>query len=80
VSPGYQRQQPVKRPELGPWGAIDAILEEDKRRPAINYFPVPKDEAPKASSGKVVNLMDALRKSMESDPKGTTKAPKRQSA
>ena len=35
VTPGYQRQQPVKRPKLGPWlGAIDAILEEDKRRPA----------------------------------------------
>ena len=35
VPPGYQRQQPVKRPKLGPWlGMIDAILEEDKRRPA----------------------------------------------
>jgi transposase len=35
VPPGYQRQQPVKRPKLGPWlGAIDAIVEEDKRRPA----------------------------------------------
>jgi transposase len=35
VPPGYQRHQPVKRPKLGPWlGAIDAILEEDKRRPA----------------------------------------------
>jgi hypothetical protein len=35
VPPGYQRQQPVKRPKLGPWlSAIDAILEEDKRRPA----------------------------------------------
>jgi transposase len=35
VPPGYQRQQPVKRPRLGPWvGVIDAILEEDKTRPA----------------------------------------------
>jgi transposase len=35
VPPGYQRQQPVKRPKLGPWiGVIDAILEEDKLRPA----------------------------------------------
>src|SRR5271169_6900119 len=35
VPPGYQRQQPIKRPKLGPWlGAIDAILEEDKQRPA----------------------------------------------
>ena len=33
--PGYQRQQAVKRPKLGPWlGVIDAILEEDKARPA----------------------------------------------
>jgi transposase len=35
VPPGYQRQQPVKRPKLGPWvGVIDAILEDDKQRPA----------------------------------------------
>ena len=35
VPPGYQRQQPVHRPKLGPWlGVIDAILEDDKRRPA----------------------------------------------
>ena len=35
VPPGYQRQQAVKRPKLGPWlGVIDAILEEDKARPA----------------------------------------------
>jgi len=34
VPPGYQRQQPIKRPKLGPWlGVIDAILEEDKARP-----------------------------------------------
>jgi DNA end-binding protein Ku len=30
----------------------------------INHLPVPKDEMPKAESGKVVNLMDALRKSL----------------
>ena len=31
VPPGYQRQQPIKRPKLGPWvGLIDAILEDDK--------------------------------------------------
>ncbi len=30
----YQRQQPVKRPRLGPWiGVIDAILEDDRQRP-----------------------------------------------
>jgi transposase len=35
VPPGYRRQQAVKRPKLGPWlGVIDAILEEDKTRPA----------------------------------------------
>jgi len=35
VPPGYQRQQPVKRPKLGPWfGVIDAILGDDKQRPA----------------------------------------------
>jgi transposase len=29
VPPGYQRQQPVKRPKLGPWlGLIDAMQEE----------------------------------------------------
>ena len=34
VPPGYQRQKPVRRPMLGPWqGVIDAILEDDKRRP-----------------------------------------------
>ena len=33
--PGYQRQQPVRRPKLGPWlGVIDAILKDDKTRPA----------------------------------------------
>jgi transposase len=35
VPPGYQRQQAVKRPKLGPWlGVIDAILDEDRTRPA----------------------------------------------
>ena len=35
VPPGYQRQQPVKRPMLGPWlGVIDVILQDDKQRPA----------------------------------------------
>ena len=34
VPPGYRREQPVKRPRLGPWlGVIDAILEDDKNRP-----------------------------------------------
>jgi len=35
VPPGYRRQQPIKRPKLGPWlGVIDAILNDDKQRPA----------------------------------------------
>jgi transposase len=35
VPPGYRREQPVKRPKLDPWvGVIDAILEDDKTRPA----------------------------------------------
>ena len=34
VPPGYQRQQPIKRPKLGPWlGVIDAILGDDKQKP-----------------------------------------------
>ncbi len=34
VPPGYQRQQPIRRPKLGPWlGVIDVILEDDKQRP-----------------------------------------------
>ncbi len=34
VPPGCQRQQPIRRPKLGPWqGAIDAILADDKQRP-----------------------------------------------
>lgn len=34
VPPGYRRQQPPKRPKLGPWvGVIDAILEDDKNHP-----------------------------------------------
>jgi transposase len=35
VPPDYQRQQPIKRPKLEPWlGVIDAILNDDKQRPA----------------------------------------------
>jgi hypothetical protein len=35
VLPGYQRQQPIRRPKLGPWvDVIGAILDDDQRRPA----------------------------------------------
>ena len=51
VPPGYQRQQPIKRPKLDPWlGVIDAILAEDKMRPvkqrhtAKRIFERPKEE------------------------------------
>ncbi len=38
VPPGYQRQQPIKRPKLGPWlGVIDAILNDDKQRPVKQW-------------------------------------------
>jgi transposase len=34
VPPGYRRQQPTRRPKLGPWlGVIDAILNDDRQRP-----------------------------------------------
>jgi hypothetical protein len=35
VPPSYQREQPIKRSKLDPWlGVIDAILKDDKQRPA----------------------------------------------
>lgn len=35
VPPGYRRKQPARRPKLDEWtGVIDAMLEEDKGRPA----------------------------------------------
>jgi DNA end-binding protein Ku len=37
----------------------------------INHLPIPKDEAPKVQPGKVINLMDALRKSIAGDTAGT---------
>src|ERR1035441_10760311 len=40
VPPGYQRQLPIRRPKLGPWlGGIDAILKDDKTRPAKQRHP-----------------------------------------
>ena len=43
VPPGYQRQQAVKQPKLGPWlGVIDAILEEDKNTPPKQRIPPSK--------------------------------------
>ena len=43
VPTGYRREQPVKRPRLGPWlGVIDAILEEDKNRPPKQRHTAPQ--------------------------------------
>jgi DNA end-binding protein Ku len=39
----------------------------------VNNLPIPKDEAPAKSSGKVINLMDALRKSVSSETSATPK-------
>jgi hypothetical protein len=34
LPPGYQRQQPIQRPKLGPWiGVIDQIVKQDGTRP-----------------------------------------------
>lgn len=34
VPPGYRREQPARRPKLGPWlGVIDAILADDQKQP-----------------------------------------------
>jgi DNA end-binding protein Ku len=43
----------------------------------LKHLPVPKDEAPSVSSGKVINLMDALRKSIGSQAKATRMPPKK---
>jgi DNA end-binding protein Ku len=50
----------------------------------INHLPVPKDEAPTRSGGKVIGLMDALRKSIgvkdAASPKSAKKPPARVTA
>jgi len=40
----------------------------------LKHVEIPKDEAPAPSRGKVINLMDALRKSVTADTKTTTKS------
>jgi hypothetical protein len=35
IPPGYRRKEPPRRAKAGPWmGVIDAILEDDKTKPA----------------------------------------------
>ena len=43
----------------------------------LKHLPVPKDEAPRVSHGKVVNLMDALRESLGEKSKGRKAPPKK---
>ena len=45
----------------------------------LKHLPIPKDEVPTARAGKVVNLMDALRKSVEKDAK-SARPPKKPAA
>jgi DNA end-binding protein Ku len=40
-----------------------------------NHLPIPKDEVPQVRSGKVINLMDALRKSLGGNSKTPPKKP-----
>jgi DNA end-binding protein Ku len=41
----------------------------------INHLPIPKGEAPRATSGEVENLLDALRKSLGEKSAGVPKKP-----
>jgi DNA end-binding protein Ku len=43
----------------------------------INHLPLPKDEVPKLRSGNVVSLIDALKKSLNSDAKTNLPVPKK---
>jgi transposase len=50
IPPGYQRKEPAKRPKLGPWvGVIDAILEEDKTKPAKQRHTAKRSSPPPSS-------------------------------
>jgi len=42
----------------------------------VNNLPIPTEEAPRAQAGKVINLMDALRKSIGEDARSAKKPPK----
>jgi len=42
----------------------------------VNNMPIPTEEAPKLGTGKVINLMDALRKSIGEDTRAAKKPPK----
>jgi len=42
----------------------------------VNNLPIPKDEVPKMPSGKVINLMDALRNSLQTSESRTVNSKK----
>jgi DNA end-binding protein Ku len=46
----------------------------------LKHAPIPQDEAPAPARGKVINLMDALRKSVSTGDKATTEAPAKKPA
>ncbi|HEY2861047.1 MAG TPA: Ku protein [Terracidiphilus sp.] len=50
--------------------AVKALVEAK-----VNNMPIPTEEAPKPQMGKVINLMDALRKSIGEDAKAAAKKP-----
>jgi DNA end-binding protein Ku len=51
--------------------AVKALVEAK-----VNNMPIPTEEAPKPQTGKVINLMDALRKSIGDDSRAAKKPPK----
>jgi DNA end-binding protein Ku len=57
--------------EDGYEAAVKALVEAK-----VNNLPIPTEEAPKPHTGKVINLMDALRKSIGDEPRATKKPPK----
>jgi DNA end-binding protein Ku len=57
--------------EDGYEAAVKALVEAK-----VNNLPIPTEEAPKPQMGKVINLMDALRKSIGDDARSGKKPPK----
>ncbi len=51
--------------------ALKALVEAK-----VHNLPIPTEEAPRPQTGKVINLMDALRKSIGEDPRAAKKPPK----
>ena len=72
--PGYRRQQPAKRPKLDPWvGVIEAILEEDRRRPRKQRHTAKRIHQrlrEEQGFGGGYTIVKGLRASAEAEPKG----------